>query len=166
MQKARANLKDITLKRCNTEIAVSKELEGLNKDQFCQCSTDRFVDSLTNIELKQLFLKPDEAIFQQRQNEAATYCMANNSNAAVLFDRIFYKGCIDGSKEKSNNNSKLNIEEYCGCTSKKLSTNLSQQDMQDFIRVGKEPGTLVDTGVSDKMMNYATECLSQMVNNK
>jgi len=164
MQKARANLKDITIKRCNADIAVSKELEGLNKDQFCQCTTDRFVDDLTNVELKQLFLKQDSARFQQKQSEAATYCMANNSNLAQLFNRIFYNGCMEGGKENPNPNVKL--EEYCACSAKKLSSNLSQQDMQDFIRIGKEPGTLVDTGVSDKMMNYATECLSQMVNNQ
>lgn len=163
MQKARVNLKEISIKRCNVDIAQSKDLEGLNKEQFCQCSTDRFVDELTDVEMKQLFLKQDYTLLKQKQNDAATYCMANNASLAQMFDRIFYKGCMNGD---SKSNPQFNKEEYCACTAKKLSSNLSQQDMQDFIKIGKEPGALVDTAVSDKMMSYATECLSQMVSHQ
>lgn len=161
MDKARANYKNISTNRCNAEIAVSKELEGLNKDQYCQCATDRFVDGLTDADLKQLLFKPEDGHFQQQQDEAATYCMANNDNLTQLFDRIFYTSCVDAGK--SDPNAKLDMEEYCGCTAKKLSSNLSQDDMRDFMRIGKDPDALVDTDVSSKMMNYATECLSKMV---
>lgn len=161
MDKARFNYKEIATKRCNAEIAVSKELDGLNKQQYCQCATDRFVDGLTDADLKQLFLKPEDNQFQQKQDEAATYCMAHNDNLTQLFNQIFYTSCVDAGK--SDPNPKVNMEEYCGCTSKKLSSNLSQDDMRDFMKIGKDPDALVDTNVSNKMVNYATECLNQMV---
>jgi hypothetical protein len=161
MDKARANYKDITLKRCNAEIAVSKELAGLNKEQYCQCSTERFVDVLTDLELKQMLLQQNADGVQQKQEEAAAYCMANNDNLTQLFDQIFYTSCVDAGK--ADQNPKVNMEEYCGCTSKKLSSNLSQDDMRDFMKIGSNPDALVNTNVSSKMMNYATECLNQMV---
>lgn len=161
MDKARSNYKDITLKRCNADIAVSKELAGLNKEQYCQCSTDRLVAALTDMELKQMLLQQNTDGLQQKQEEAAAYCMANNDNLTQLFNQIFYTSCVDASK--SDQNPKVNMEEYCSCTSKKLSSNLSQDDMRDFMKIGSNPDSLVETNVSNKMMNYATECLNQMV---
>ena len=35
--------------------------------------------------------------------------------------------------------------------------------MRDFMKIGSNPDALVNTNVSSKMMNYATECLNQMV---
>jgi hypothetical protein len=161
MQQARANYKDISVKRCHAEIANAQSLDGLNKPQYCQCAADRFVDGLSDAELKQLFLKQDDKQFQYNQDEAAAYCMAHNDNLTQLFDQIFYTSCVnEGNKEHEV---KLDMEKYCSCTAKKLSSNLSQDDMRDFMNIGRNPEALTDTNVSSKMMHYATECLNQMV---
>jgi hypothetical protein len=159
---ARANYLAFTTKYCNADIENSPELAKLNKPQYCECSSNRLIESLSDLELKQALLQDGQpGPITEKQQEASIYCLEHNDKISQMIEDNFYQGCIGVESEPLS--SDINQQAYCGCTAKKVSSNLSQEDIRDFMNIGSNSKVLVETNLSNKITKYVAECLNQQV---
>jgi hypothetical protein len=162
MDKTRVNFKEIVYKSCNQGAKGSATYSGMNTDTLCTCTSEGTVSSMSDADIKDVFLSKNGDKFKASMMDAMAGCMAEDPSSRAFFKQRFYEGCIrkqDAEFKKTG----MNQSSYCECTAENLVKDLSKADVQDLIKIGMNPNVMSDTKVSDKMISVATDCVNKMM---
>lgn len=162
LEQTRLNMKQATQRICVQGAKLNENMKDLDSDEYCGCVSEEVFGKMTDDEIKSVFFGKNKEVMQKKQEAAIATCMLASNSINQVVTKAFYKGCINGATKYKN--VQLNMPDYCGCVSDKMSSNLTQQDMQDLLKIGQDHSQAANTNVSSKMINFASQCINQMVN--